>query len=52
MQYKNKKQFFVDYFSMISETKYKRIHGERIKLLTPKQLLQILSIALAQSKSR
>ena len=32
---------------MVSEAQYKSIHGERIKILTPKQMLQILSIALA-----
>ena len=35
---------------MISETKYKTIHTG-IKVLTPKQILQILPIALAEVKA-
>ena len=35
---------------MISEPKYKSIHGEGLKILTPKQMLQRLPIALAQVK--
>ena len=33
----------------MSEAKYKTKHGEGIKILTPKQMLQRLSIALAQA---
>ena len=33
---------------MISGAKYKTIHRERIKILTPKEMLQKLPIALAQ----
>ena len=33
---------------MVSETKYKSIHGEGLKILTPKQMLQGLPVALAQ----
>ena len=33
-------QFFDDYLSMISEAQYKAIHGERVTILTPKQMLQ------------
>ena len=36
---------------MISEAKYKSIHGEVLKILTPKQMLQRLPIALAQVKA-
>ena len=36
---------------MVSETKYKSIHGEGLKILTPKQMLQRLPIALAQVKA-
>ena len=35
---------------MVSEAKYKPIHGEGIKILTPKQMLQRLPIAIAQVK--
>ena len=35
---------------MVSEAKYKSIHGEGIKILTPKQMLQRLPIAIAQVK--
>ena len=36
---------------MVSYDKYKSIHGEGFKILTPKQMLQILPIALAQVKA-
>ena len=32
---------------MVSEGQYKSVHGERFKISTPKQMPQILSIALA-----
>ena len=35
---------------MVSEAKYKSIHGEGLKILTPKQILQRLPIALSQIK--
>ena len=35
---------------MISKTKYKKIHGEEIKILIFKKMLQRLLIALAQVK--
>ena len=38
-----------DYIRMVSEAKYQSIHGEVLKILTPKQMLQRL--ALAQVKS-
>ena len=42
---------FNDYSSIASEAKYKSIHGEGLKILTPKQILQRLPIALAQVKA-
>ena len=36
---------------MVSDAKYKSIHGEGLKILTPTQMLQILPIALAQVKT-
>ena len=36
---------------MASEAKYESIHGEGLKVLTPKQMLQRLRIALAQVKA-
>ena len=36
---------------MVSEAKYKPIHGEGLKILTPKQMLPILPIALAPVKA-
>ena len=43
--------FFRDYTFLISEAKYKAKYGEGLKILTPKQILQRLSIALAQIKA-
>ena len=42
-------KLFNDYSPIMSEAKYKTKHGEGIKILTPKQMLQRLSIALAQA---
>ena len=42
---------FNDYSSIASETKYKIKYGEGLKILTPKQMLQRLPIALAQVKA-
>ena len=36
---------------MVSEAKYRSIHGEGLKILTPKQMLPRLPIALAQVKA-
>ena len=36
---------------MICGVKYETIYGERIKIFTPKQMLKILTIALAQVKA-
>ena len=42
---------FNGYSRIISEAKYKTKYGEGLKVLTPKQMLQRLSIALAQVKA-
>ena len=44
-------KFFDDYFSLLSGTKLKAIHGEGLKILTPKPMLQRLPIALTQVKA-
>ena len=44
-------KWFNDCSSIISETKYRTKHGEDLKILTPKQMLQRLPIALAQVKA-
>ena len=44
-------KFFDDYFSLLSGAKLKAIHGEGLKILTPKPMLQRLPIALAQVKA-
>ena len=44
-------KLFVDYSSIVSEAKYKSINGGGLKILTPKQMLQKLPIALAQVKA-
>ena len=41
-------KFMEDYSSMILEAKRKAIEGKGLKILTPKQILQRLSIALAE----
>ena len=43
-------KLFYDYSSVVSEVKYKPIHGEGLKIITHKQLLQRLPIALTQVK--
>ena len=51
MLYKARKEvvnFFDDYSSMASEAKTKATTGTGLKILTPKQMLQRLTIALAQ----
>ena len=40
-----------DYSAMMSEAKYKATKGTGLKILTPKQMLQRLPIALAQVKA-
>ena len=42
---------FDDYSRIVSEAKYKTKYGEGLKILTPKQMLQRLQIALAQGKA-
>ena len=42
---------FDDYPRIVFEAKYKSKYGERLKILTPKQILQRLPIALAQVKA-
>ena len=42
--------FYNDYTRMVSDGKYKSIQAEGLKILTPKQMLQRLPIALAQVK--
>ena len=43
--------FFYDYSSMVSEAKLKATEGTGLKILTPKEMLQGLPIALAQVKA-
>ena len=43
-------KFYDDYSSIMSETKYRATKGTRIQILTPKEMLQRLPIALAQVK--
>ena len=44
-------KLFNDNCSVVSEAKYKSLHGEGIKILTSKQILQRLPIDLAQAKA-
>ena len=44
-------KLFSDYSSIMSEAKRKAKSGEGLKILTPKQKLQILPIALAEAKA-
>ena len=43
-------KLFNDYSSISSETKHKIKYGEGLKILTPKQMIQRIPIALAQIK--
>ena len=43
-------KFFDDYSSIVSESIFKAIYGEVIKISIPKQILQRLPIVLAQVK--
>ena len=43
-------KFFDDYCSMVSEAKHKATKGTGLKILTSKQMLQRLPIALTQVK--
>ena len=42
---------FGDYSRIVSEAKYKSKYGAGLKILTPKQMLQRLPIALAKVKA-
>ena len=44
-------KLYNDYTKIISEAIYKTKHGKGLKILTPKQMLQRLPIALAQVKT-
>ena len=43
--------FYNDYTRMVSNAKYKSIHGEGLKILTPKQIPERLPITIAQVKA-
>ena len=45
-------KIFDDYSSMVSEAKHEATKRIGLKILTPKQMLQRLPIALAQVKAR
>ena len=45
------KYLMIVIYKILSEAKYRSIHGEGLKILTPKQMLQRLPIALAQVKA-
>ena len=54
MLYKARKEaikFFDDYSLMVSEAKNKATKGTGLKILTPKQMLQRLPIAIVQIKA-
>ena len=44
-------KFYDDYSLMMSQAKYRATKGTGLKILTPKQMLQRLPIALAQVKA-
>ena len=44
-------RFYDDYSSMMSEAKYRATKETGLKILTPKQILQRLPIALVQVKA-
>ena len=43
-------KFYNDYFKMVHKAAYNSKHGDELKILTPKQMLQRLPIALEQAK--
>ena len=54
MLYKSREdviKFYEDYSSMMSESLHKSIEGKGLKILTSKQMLQRLPIALAEVKA-
>ena len=44
-------KLFDDYFEILSKAKHASLHGKGLKILTPKQMVQRLLIALAQVKA-
>ena len=42
---------FHDYTTIVSKAKYEAKHGKKLKILTPKQMLQRLPIVLEQVKA-
>ena len=44
-------EFFRDYIFLLAEAKYKGKYSKGFKILTPKQMLQRLPIALSQVKA-
>ena len=44
-------KFFDDYSTIVSQGRYKATHGEGLKILTSRKMLQRSPIALAQVKS-
>ena len=44
-------KLFNDYSNVTSQAEYRTIYGEQLKMLTPKQMLQRLPIALVQVKA-
>ena len=44
-------EIFFFFFFLLSEAKYKAKYGSGLKILSPKQMLQRLQIALAQVKA-
>ena len=42
---------FRDYYFLLSEARLKAKHGKGLKIVTPKQMLQRLAIALTQVKA-
>ena len=44
-------KLFNDYSNVASQAEYRTIYGEQMKILTPKQMLQRLPIALAPVKA-
>ena len=47
----NAVKFYDDYSSIVSAVKHEQTRGKGLKILTPKQMLQRLPIALAQVKA-
>ena len=43
-------KLYDDYSSLVSKSKYKAKHGKELKIMTPKQMLQRLPIALTLLK--